>query len=264
MIRDAAWLLRRYRDRACPDWRVRDILKPELERLIEDRYSGADMEELRRSAPERLTGFDDATDKALQYLAELRFDLALRAIRIAAAALAELRRFAAAASGLETAERGVEELAVLLGPALDGLATPRGLRRLLALTRELLDQGEPRKARFVILLLRSDLARLRTREANPAGRRGLLRALQELGDGPGRAAAERVAHLLEEGYAELAGRLAEDLEVDLAVLDRSRRAAVTPGGTLGPLTASLGQIQRDAEVLERSVKYWLASTAVEA
>jgi hypothetical protein len=264
MIRDAAWLLRRYRDQACPDWQVREVLGREFNRLIEARYSHVDIGEIRRSAPKRLADFDALTDQALQYLSEHRFDLALREIRNAAATLAELRSLSEAASELEAVTRETEAIEALLSPTLVALATPRGLRRLLALTRDFLDQGEPRKARFVTLLLRSELADLLARSECSAKRPSVLLSLAELQKGPGRETKAQLARLLEEGYLDLARILAEDLEVDLAVFSRQQRATATPGGALGPMTVSLRQTQLEAEALAGSLATWLASRPVNA
>jgi hypothetical protein len=257
MIRDAAWLLRRYRDQACPDWRVKQVLDREFNRLVEDRYSlQSEVDELRRSAPERLRGFDSATDRALQRMAERRFDSALKEIRTAATELAELRRFVTVAADLRKSAEDLSGLADLLCPELLTLATPSALRRLLELSRRLLDQGEARKARFVALLIRQQLGLLRARETREpaASLTILLRDLSALG---GEEAVAGIRELIRQRYFHLAERLAEDLEAELAVRDRVRRAAHTPGGSLGPLLHDLETVRARADAVKVSLARWL-------
>jgi hypothetical protein len=256
--RDAAWLLRRYYDGGAPDWKVEQILEWELNRLINERHElHAEVSELRRSAPERLLGFDQATDLALQWKAERRFGEALREIRRAAEDLSELRRFADVAAELERVSAAIEEIDSLLDSGLAGLTTPGVLRRLRDLARQLLDEGEARKAKFVVLLLESQGDRLRSRDRKePAS--GLKLMLEELTT-RGAEAVDTLRKLIREGYLPLAERLAEDLDSELAVRDRSRRASEAQGGSLWPLLRDLKDTYRQADLISRSLTAWLAN-----
>jgi uncharacterized protein YoaH (UPF0181 family) len=259
--RDAAWLLRRYRDGSAPDWRVKQVLEREFNLLINQRYElRAEVDELRRSAPERLRSFDEATDRALQWSNEGRFADALPEIRRAAAELSELRRFVSVGAELARASEAVEEIESLLASGLAGLTTPRVLRRLRDLARQFLDQGEARKAKFVVLLLKSQADQLlsRDRREPPSG---LTLMLGELTARGGAEAVERLRKLIREGYLHLAERLAEDLDSELAVKDRNRRASETQGGSLGPLLQDLQEIRRQADLASRSLAAWLESAA---
>jgi hypothetical protein len=256
MRRDAAWLLRRYRDRAAPDWRVKQVLERELNRVVEGHAAvRSEMEELRRSAPSRLRAFDAASDKALQYMGERRFDLALKEIRKAERELVELRRLIRVAVELDRVSTAIEEIESLLGSSFTSLTTPRVLRHVRALARELLNQGEPRKASFVVLLLRSQVDRLRSRDHRELF--GLMTMLEELTAKGGTAGVEMLRKLTGEGYLYLAQRLAEDLDSELDVEDRSRRGIETPGGALGPLTEELTQIRLHADSTGRCLATWL-------
>ncbi len=263
MIRDTAWLLRRYRDHACSDWRIRDVLDRQFHRLVEQRQAlNAEVDELRRSAPESLRQFDSATDLALQYLAEQRFDSALQEIRKAGTELAELRRFAEIGADLKRAAEAIGKLEDLLDSPLLALASIRILRRLRDLARQLLDQREARKARFVVHLLRDQTARLKAvnrKEPNP----GLVLLLAELEIQGGEEATGRLRELMLAGYIHLAERLAEDLEADLAVKDRKKRAAKTPGGSLGPLIQNLDEIDRQATSVRNVLLQWLGGASLQ-
>ncbi|HSK76932.1 MAG TPA: hypothetical protein VLQ45_10780 [Thermoanaerobaculia bacterium] len=261
MKRDAAWLVRRYRDGGAPDWKVKAVLEREFNRLINERYElRGEMDELRRSVPERLQSFDEATDRALQWKAERRFGDALREIRRAAAELSELRRFVSVGADLARASGAVEEIESLLADGLIGLTTPRVLRRLRDVARKLLDQSEARKAKFVVLLLKSQADGLRSRERRepPSGLTLLLGELEPRG---GAEAVEGLRKLIREGYLHLAERLAEDLDSELAVKDRTRRASETQGGSLGPLLQDMQEIRQRADLASRSLASWLKGAA---
>lgn len=261
MKRDAAWLLRRYYDGGAPDWRVKQVLEREFNLLINDRYElRAEVDELRRSAPERLRSFDEATDRALQWKAERRFGDALREIRRAAAELSELRRFVSVGAELARASEAVEEIESFLGSGLIGLTTPRVLRRLRDVARQLLDQGEARKAKFVALLLTNQAGHLRFRDRREPPS-GLTLMLGELEARKETDVVEELRKLIREGYLHLAERLAEDLDSELAAKDRSRRASETPGGSLGPLLRDLQEIRQRADLASRSLAAWLEGAA---
>lgn len=257
MKRDAAWLVRRYRDGGAPDWKVKAVLEREFNRLITERYElRGEMDELRRSAPERLRGFDEATDRVLQWKAERRFGDALQEIRRAAAELSELHRFVSVGAELARVSEAVEQIESLLIPGLADLTTPRVLRRLRDVARQFLDQGEARKAKFVVLLLKSQADGLRSRERRepPAGLTLLLGELETRG---GAGAVEGLRKLIREGSLHLAERLAEDLDSELAVKDRTRRASKAPGGSLGPLLRDLQEIRQRADLASHSLASWL-------
>src|SRR3954471_13515901 len=206
MKRDAAWLLRRYRDRAAPDWRVKKVLEQELNQIVEGHAAmRSEMDGLRRSAPERLRDFDAASDKALQYMGERRFDLALKEIRKAQGELAEFRRLIRVVAELDGASVVIEEIESLLGASLANLTTPRVLRQVRDLARALLNQGEPRKASFVALLLRSQADHLRSRDRREPSF-GLTMMLEELTAKGGAAGVENLRKLIREGYLYLAQR----------------------------------------------------------
>lgn len=256
MKRDAAWLLRRYRDGAAPDWQVAEVLGRELDRLI-DGHSAlrSEVDELRRSASERLWGFDTASDRALQYMGERRFAEALGEIRKAASALAELRRFVIVSADLRSTSEALSGIEDLLSPVLAEQPTARILRRLRDLARSLLDQGEPRKATFVALLLRDQLDFLMARNAGPS-KEGLERRLSVLASQRGDAT-ERIRKLSREGYHHLAERLTEDLEVDLAMQGRSHSASAMPEGALGSMIANLDVLRQRADSISASLASWL-------
>jgi hypothetical protein len=250
--RDAAWLLRRYRDGGAPDWRVQVALERELARLVNERHQlSGELSELRRLAPALLESFDEATDRALQWQAERRFAEAYQELRRAARDLTELWRFVRANAELERAAKAVERIADRLDPCLADLTTTSVLHRLAALARELLEQGEVRKARFVALLLQRQAAGLQATDRRQPGP-GLARRLAAGGGDP---ACEPLQRLVREGYVELAERLAEDLEAEAAVADR-RRAAAAPDGPLAPLLQELAEVRRTAEVTVRSLAQW--------
>ena len=249
--------LRRYRDGALPDWSMRQILERELNRLVSDHSTlRPEMDELRRAAPERLAGFDTASDRVLQWLGECRFDLALREIQEAERELAELllcltvaidwRRTSAALAGLEE----------MLSPELAAQATVRVLQRLRHLARSLLDQGETRKARFVVLLLADQIGRLLARRPGDL-KAGFERMLGRLETQAGMAV-DRIRKLNQEGYHHLAERLAEDLEVELSMTDRARRAS-TAEGSLGAIENDLAAVRRQAHEVQAALTQWLES-----
>lgn len=257
MKRDAAWHVRRYYDGGAPDWRVEKVLEQEFN-LLTDAWSElrGEVDELRRSTPERLRGFDQATNRALQCRAERRFGDALREIQRAAAELSELRRFVFVGAELARASEAIKEIEFLLMPGLADLTTPCVLWRLRDVARQLLDQGEARKAKFVVLLLTSQTGHLRSRDRGEPPS-GLTLLLAEL-EGQGRTeAVEGLRKLIREGYLHLAERLAEDLDSELAVKDRSRRASETPGGSLGPLLRDVQEIRQRADLVSCSLAAWL-------
>ena len=209
MRENAAWHLRRYRDRAFPDWWMRGILEREFQRITSGHDAlRSEMDGFRRAVPERLNGFDAASDQALQHLAENRFDLALAEIQRAGRELAELRRCAAVATDWRRTCASMEGLEALLSAGLESQPTVRILCRLSDLARSYLDQGETRIAKFVVLLLAEQIGWLLTRS------RGELTADFErtVGHLDTRSpAAARIRALCHEGYHTLAERLADDL-----------------------------------------------------
>lgn len=261
MKRDAAWVLRRYRDGGAPDWQVKQILERELNLLINERDKlRSEVDELRRSAPEQLRSFDEATDRVLQWSGERRFEEAFREILRAAEELSELRRFASVGAELARASEAVGEIESLLAPGLTDLTTSRVLRRMRDVARQLLDQGEARKAKFVVLLLKSQADELRSRDRRePPSALTLLPGELEARGGAG--AVEGLRKLIREGYLHLAERLAEDLDSELAVKDRTRRASETQGGSLGPLLQNMQEIRQRADLASRSLTTWLEGAA---
>lgn len=261
MKRDAAWLLRRFSDGSAPDWQVEKVLEQDFDLLInEGTKLGSEVAELRRSAPERLRNFDEATDRALQWRKERRFKEALCEIRRAAGELVELRRFVSIGIDLERASLEVDEIESVLEASLVRLTTLGVLQRLKRVARELLDQGEARKAKFVVLLLKSQAQRLRSREKRePTSSLTLM--LGELEARGGGEAVEALRQLIREGYLHLAERLAEDLDPELAIKDRSRRAAETQGDSLGPLLQEMNKIRQRADSVSYSLAAWLKGAA---
>lgn len=260
MKRDAAWLLRRYRDQAAPDWRVRQVLEQKFAHIIED-YSSlqSDMDELRRSAQDRLHSFDATTDRALQLMGERRFALALKEMQTAENELAELHRSLGVATDLRKTVELLASVDELVPPVLRAQPTLEVLRRLRDLARSLLDESETRKARFVVLLLRSQLDRLRARSREDSNTH-LERSLHHM-EGQGGEALAQLRRLAHEGYHYLAEMLVDDLEVDLAVKDRTRRASVAPGEAFNVAMRDYEEIRKRAEVMRESLTQWLNSIA---
>jgi hypothetical protein len=255
MSRGAAWFLRRYRDGALPDWNMRQVLERELNHLVSDHSAlRTEMDELRRVAPERLTGFDTASDRALQWLGEGRFDLALREIQEAERDLAELRLCLTVAVDWRRTSAALAGLEEMLSPEFAEEATVRVLQRLRHLARSLLDQGEARKARFVVLLLTDQTGRLLARRPGDL-KAGFERMLGRLEPQAGMAVG-RIRKLNQEGYHHLAERLAEDLEVELSMTDRARLAS-TAGGSLGAIESDLAAVQRQAQGVQAALTQWL-------
>ena len=251
--------LRRYRDGALPDWRMRQVLEREHNRLTSEHSALlSEMDELRRAAPDRLAGFDTASDRALQWLGEGRFDQALVEIQKAANDLAELRRCVTVAADWQrtgTALAGLEEI---LSPELESQATVRVLRRLQDLGRSFLDQGETRRARFVLLLLADQIGLLLARRPGEL-KAAFGRMLADLEAQDGIAVA-RIRKLGHEGYHHLAERLAEDLSAELAVTDRARRAAAE-GGSFGAIEIDLAAVRQQAHAVQAALTQWLASSS---
>jgi hypothetical protein len=249
--------LRRHRDGALPDWSLRNILQRELNRLVSDHSAlRPEMDELRRVAPGRLTGFDTASDRALQWLGECRFDLALREIQEAERDLAELRLCLTVAVDWRRTSATLAGLEELLSPELAAQATVRVLQRLRHLARSLLDHGETRKARFVVLLLADQTGRLLARRPEDL-KAGFERMLGRLETQAGMAV-DHIRKLNHEGYHRLAERLAEDLEVELSMTDRARRAS-TVGGSLGAIESDLAAVRRRAQEVQAALTQWLES-----
>ena len=251
--------LRRYRDGALPDWRMRKVLEGEFHRLISDHSAlRSEMDELRRAAPDWLTGFDTASDRALQWLGEGRFDLALLEIQEVDRALTELRRCVTAAAEwqrMTTALAGVEDL---LSPELESQSTVRVLRRLRDLSRSFLDQGETRKAQFVVVLLADQIVLLLTRHPGEL-KAGLGRLLADL-ETQDEMAVARIRKLGREGYHRLAERLAEDLASEVAVTARARLGSVA-GGSLGAIESDLAAVRRQAQAVQAALTQWLESSS---
>lgn len=256
MTGSTARLLRRYRDRVLPDWRIQKALEQEFNRAIAEHSALApEIDELRRAAPDRLESFDAASDLALQRLGERRFDLAWQEIRKARQEVSELRRCAAVAVTLREVGTALEEVEALLSPAFAAQPTVRILHRLKELARSLLDQGETRKAAFVVLLLsnRISLLSARRRGEPTAGFERRLADLEARGSG----AVSHLRTLSKEGYHELAERLSDDLEVELSISDRARRAS--QGSAFGGLETASASVQRQAREVQASLVRWLES-----
>jgi hypothetical protein len=259
MRESAAWHLRRYRDRALPDWGVRRVLESEFNRITADHSAlRSEMDELRRAVPDRLIGFDTASDQALQHLVENRFDLAWSEIQRAGGELAELRRCAAVATDWRRTCAALDGFEALLSPGLESQPTVRILGRLRDLARSFLDQGETRIAKFVVLLLAEQIGFLLTRS------RGELtaefdRTLSDLETQSPTAA--RLRSLGDEGYHALAERLADDLETELAVADRARRVAAAEGSALGALESDLAALRQQAYVVQATLTQWLETNS---
>lgn len=247
--------LRRYRDGALPDWRMRQVLEREHNRLVSEQSAlRAELDEIRRAAPDRLVGFDTASDRVLQWLGECRFDQALVEIQKAADDLVELRRCVTVAVDWQRTGAALAGLAEILSPELESQATVRVLRRLQDLARALLDQGETRKARFVILLLADQIGLLLARRPGEL-KVGIERMLTDLETEDERTVAQ-IRKLGREGYQRLAERLAEDLASELAVTDRARRAAAE-GGSLGVIENDLAAVRQQAHAVCATLKQWL-------
>lgn len=259
MKENAAWYLRRYRDGVLPDWRMRQVLEGKLRRLISAHSAlHSEMDELRRAAPDRLAGFDIASDLALQWLGEGRFDLALRDILNAERELAELHRYVTVAVEWQRTTAALAGVQDLLSPELESQSTMRVLRRLQDLARSLLDRGEPRKARFVVFLLADQVGLLLVRQPGEL-KTSFERRLGDLED-QGVIAVACLRKLGREGYHHLAERLAEDLEVELAVTNRARRASVA-GGSLGPIESDLAAVRLQAHTVHAALTNWLESSS---
>ena len=254
--------LRRFQQRALPDWRLRQLLEREFQDLVSGHSAlRPEMDELRRAAPERLAGFDIASDLALQRLGEQRFELALGELQKAGRELAELRRCVAVAVDLRQATAALAGVEDLLSAGLTALSTARVLRRLRDLGRALLDQGETRKARFVIVLLNDQIRRVSARsprDSTPGGER-FERMLQGL-EPQDEAGVAQIRKLRHEGYHHLAGRLAEDLEAELAVSDRAHRSS-SAGGSLGGIESELAAVRRQAQAVHQTLTQWIESSS---
>lgn len=247
--------LRRYRDGALPDWRMHQVLVQELNRLVSDHSAlSSEMDELRRAAPDRLIGFDTASDRALQWLGERRFDLALHEIQKADKELAEMRRCVTVAFDLRRTSAALSGLEELLSPELESQPTARTLQRLRELARSLLDLGETRKARFVVLLLADQIGLLTTRRPGEL-KAGYERMLSDLA-AQAETAVARIRKLGREGYHSLAERLTEDLGAELAVTDRARRAAAT-GSSLHGIESDLAAVRQQAHAVQTALTQWL-------
>jgi hypothetical protein len=259
MRENAAWHLRRYRDRALPDWWVRRILEGEFHQITSGHSAlQSEMDELRRAVPDRLAGFATASDQALQHLAENHFDLALSEIQRAGRELAELRRCAAVAIDWRGTCASLDRFEALLSPELEAQPTVRILGRLRDLARSFLDQGEARKAAFVILLLANQINFLATR--NRVGLAdGVERMLSDLETRS--AAGAHIRSLVQEGYHALAERLADDLETEHAVADRLRRVATAEGSAFGTLESDLAALRQQAYVVQATLTQWLETNS---
>ncbi|HEY0511783.1 MAG TPA: hypothetical protein VGH73_07765 [Thermoanaerobaculia bacterium] len=258
MRENAAWHLRRYRDRALPDWWVRRILEREFDQITSGHSAlESEMDELRRAAPDCLIGFATASDLALQRLAENHFELALAEIQRAGRELAELRRCAAVAVDWRRTCASLDGFEALLSPELESQPTVQILRRLRDLARSFLDQGETRKASFVVILLADQIRLLLTRSPGELAA-GCERMLGDL-EAQGAAATARIRTLGHEGYHGLSERLADDLEAELAVTDRARRAAA--GSALGALESDLAAVRQQAQEVQAALTQWFESSS---
>jgi hypothetical protein len=256
MTEDAGRLLRRYRDRALPDWRVQKILEWELNRIVSEHSAlRSEMDELRRAAPSHLERFDVASDRALQRFGERRFDPAWEEIQKAGQELDELRRCATVAVELRQSGSALEGLEALLSPELASLPTVRILHRLRGLARELLDQGETRKTGFVILLLSQQIDFLVTRRSG-VPKADFERTLRDL-EARGGAVASQIRSLWREGYYDLAERLSDDLDVELSMTDLARRTST--GRALAGIENSLAAVRRQAGEVHAALTQWLES-----
>jgi hypothetical protein len=236
---------------------MRQVLEREHNRLVsEHSVLLSEMDELRRAAPDRLTGFDIASERALQWLGECRFDLALVEIQKAADDLVELRRRVTVAAEWQRTGAALGGLEDILSPELESQATVRVLRRLQDLGRFLLDDGETRKARFVILLLADQIGLLLERSPEKL-KIGFERALSDLEPQDATAVAH-IRKLGREGYRHLAERLAEDLSAEMAVTNRAHRAAEA-GGSLGAIESDLATVRQQAQAVHATLAQWLES-----
>ena len=227
--RRLAWFLRRYRDRALPDWRMRQVLSGSS--IASSRTTARCVRRWTSSGARPRSvwiGFDTASDRALQWLGENRFDLALAEIQRAEQELAELRRCVTVAVDWQRTSAALAGVEDLLSPELESQPTVRVLQRLRDLARSLLDQGETRKARFVVFLLAEQIRALLARRPGELTA-GFERMLGDL-EAQDEAAVAHLRKLGREGYHRLAERLAEDLAAELAVTDRARRSSL--GGRL--------------------------------
>jgi hypothetical protein len=258
--RDLRWLLRRYRDGGRQGWEMAHALEHELRGLYQESSSlRLEVSGLGGAVPGRVVALDGAINTALQYCLEIRYEPALSELREAGGHLRELQRVAGVARELATEKQQLDDLETLLGSELADLATPRCLCRLYGLARELLEKDEPRKARFVAVYLRDELARLRRRSP---GRDGTLRRVLLSLDARHEAepAAARLLRLLEEGYSTLTARLAEDLEVELSIRRHNRQIAHIHSVDRGGLRQTLEKICRDSEALRTSLAEWVGAS----
>ncbi len=252
---DLAWTLRRHRAGALGSSRVRQAFESQLHRLIELRaLLQPEIDELRRVASERLTSFDVATDGVLQWLAEERFDLALRDLRTAAGDQAEMRRMVDAVVAWRMASASLARVEDLVTEDLGAPATLRILWRLRDRARCFLDAGRARESQFVVLLLTQQIGLLTARPAGDdlTSREAVGADLEALD----RRAADGLRRLARGGHHFLAKRLAEDLLADLEVGDRARRALQTEG-PLASIRGQLASVRRDAQAVQASVERWL-------
>jgi uncharacterized protein YyaL (SSP411 family) len=75
------------------------------------------------------------------------------------------------------------------------------------------------------------------------------------------AAAARIRALGHEGYHTLAERLADDLETELAVTDRVRRASATGGSAPGALESDLAVLRQQAHAVQSALTQWLETNS---
>lgn len=262
MKKDTAWLFRRYRGGGAFDSTLEAALKREHDQLVHEfeKISGS-KSALRRCIPWRLVSFDAATSRANRRRDELRFDAALLEERTARADLAEMQRFVVVEAELASAVEAARKVEALLGACFSGLPLLAILRRLRRLANEILEQGEVRKAGFVVQILKSqvDDLQLQSRQEPPPGLTAVLAELIACG---GAEAAKEVRRLMQDGYMELARRVAEDLVVNLAVTARSGHSVDAPGGALGLLLKSFQEDRQCADSASRALAAWLEDNVV--
>jgi hypothetical protein len=108
----------------------------------------------------------------------------------------------------------------------------------------------------VVLLLADQIGRLLARRPGDL-KAGFERMLGRLETQAGMAV-DRIRKLNQEGYHHLAERLAEDLEVELSMTDRARRAS-TAEGSLGAIENDLAAVRRQAHEVQAALTRWLES-----
>ncbi len=239
-----------------PESLLESAIGDELNRLLNEPESAAERRAgLRRSAEATAS----ALEGARRALSERRFAAAIAALHQAAAAIAARRCLeqALADRGAVAAERERWVRELDLAPVL-GLPAWRIVDRLLALSAVLLAAQEPQRASAVTRLCRQLLARLTKHRAEPdASLEKRLEGLRQLfaasGGGDG-ARLDRAEDLARQGYANLAARLADELEVEIAGWRAAARAAGAERWRVR-MTAELAAIASEAKSLAGRINH---------